>query len=76
MLGPGSIPLADLLGFLNSFAVVLLVGAALLVLCELAILLGALIGNLVDESRKPNRALVEATRLCRSERRSGYGLKF
>ena len=47
MLGPGSIPLADLLGFLDSFAVVLLVGAALLVLCELAILLGALIGYVI-----------------------------
>ena len=43
---PGSIPLADLLSSFGSVVVVLLVGAALLVLWQLAILLGAVIANL------------------------------
>lgn len=50
MFDPGSIHLADLLGLLSPFAVVILAGVALLVLCELAILLGVLIGNLKRES--------------------------
>ena len=44
---PGSIPLADLMGSLSSFAVALMVGGILLVLWQLAILLGALIANLL-----------------------------
>jgi len=51
MLGPGSIPLADLLPTLNSFAVLILLGVAILVLWEMAIFLGALIGNLEDGNR-------------------------
>ena len=58
MLDPGSIPLADLLGLLDSFTVLVLVGAALLVLWELAILLGVLIGNLKNRNREPDRGQV------------------
>ena len=43
---PGSIPLAELLSSFSSVVVFLLVGAALLVLWQLAILLGAIIANL------------------------------
>ena len=53
MLDLGSLPLADLLGSLSSSATVILVLASLLVLCEVAILLGAFIGNLKDRDRKP-----------------------
>jgi len=52
MLDPGSIPLAELLSSFSSIVVVLLVGAALLVLWQLAILFGALIANLAWRSKR------------------------
>ena len=54
MLDLGSLPLADLLGFLSSSATVILVWVALLVLCEVAVLLGALIGHLKEGDGKPH----------------------
>jgi hypothetical protein len=52
MLDTGFVPLADLLTTLNEFAVVTLVGAFLLVLWELAILLGSMIGSLKDRRQR------------------------
>jgi hypothetical protein len=51
MLDPGSIPLADLLGPLSSLVAHLLVVVSLLVLWEVAILLGALIGSWKEGAR-------------------------
>ena len=51
---PGSFPLADLLSSLSSAVVMILVGAVLLILWQVAILLGAVIANLGHRSRKEN----------------------
>jgi hypothetical protein len=55
MVDPSTISLADLLGSLSSLTGAILAVGTLLVLWELAILLGALIGSLKDGSRKPDR---------------------
>ncbi len=47
---PGSIPLADLLSSLSSVVVMILVGAVLFILWQVAILLGAVIANLRHHS--------------------------
>jgi len=47
---PGSLPLADLLSSLSSVVVMILVGAVLLILWQVAILLGAVIANLARRS--------------------------
>ncbi len=47
---PGSIPLADLLSSLSSVVVMILVGAVLFILWQVAILLGAVIANLRHRS--------------------------
>jgi len=52
MLDPGILSLTDLLGSLDSFAVASLVVVALLVLWELAILLGALVGSWKEGDRR------------------------
>ena len=44
---PGSFPLADALGSVSSVMVLLLLGAVLLILWQVAILLGALIANML-----------------------------
>ena len=51
MLDTAFIPLADLMTTLDEFLVVILVAASLLVLCELAILLGSMISSLNDRRR-------------------------
>ena len=52
MPGPGSFPLADALGSASSVMVLLLLGAVLLVLWQVAIVLGALIANLYHRREK------------------------
>jgi len=52
MLDPGSFPLADLLSSFSSVVVLILMGAVLLVLWQVAILLGAVIANLVRRSER------------------------
>jgi hypothetical protein len=46
VLDPNSFPLADLFGSLSALASVILVGAVLMILWEVAILLGAFIATL------------------------------
>ena len=55
MLDIGYSPLADIMTTLNEFAVAILVAASLLVLCELAILLGSMISGLKDGGRGNDR---------------------
>ena len=52
MLDTGFVTLTDLLKTLNEFAGVILVGASLLVLWEMAILLGAMIAGLKDRRQR------------------------
>ena len=49
---PASFPLADALGSVSSVMVLLLLGAVLLVLWQVAILLGALIANILHGRRE------------------------
>ena len=49
---PGSIPLADLLSSLSSVVVMILVGAVLFILWQVAILLGVLIANLAQRGER------------------------
>jgi hypothetical protein len=60
MPGPGSFPLADMLGSVSSVMVLLLLAAVLLVFWQVAILLGALIANLLHPDRQESPRELEA----------------
>ena len=56
---PGTLPLADVMSSFSSVVVILLLGVVLLVLWQLAIVLGAVIANLRRRARHETGGPVE-----------------